>query len=99
MALNNLSTMTEFMKESKHKGFECEFYVKEGLLHTFADNKTFTPKDVRIVDIGRFEGESNPSDEAVIYLLSCKDGSKGILTNAYGTNYDEATNDFVKAVS
>ena len=28
MALNNLSTMTEFMKESKHKGFECEFYVK-----------------------------------------------------------------------
>lgn len=99
MALNNLTTMTEFIKDSKQKGFDREFYVKDEVLRSFSDDKNYTPENVHIVDIGRFEGESNPSDEAVVYLVSCDDGRKGILTNAYGASYDAATNDFMKAVS
>jgi hypothetical protein len=40
----------------------------------------------------RFEGESDPSDEAILYAISSeKHGLKGLLVNGYGVSSDPLT--------
>ena len=45
-------------------------------------------QDVRIVDHYRFEGTSDPDDMSVIYALEARDGTRGTLTDAFGTYAD-----------
>ena len=51
-----------------------------------------SPDDFEIDKVYRFEGESNPDDEAVVYALSSpKFGVKGVLVNGYGISADAAS--------
>jgi hypothetical protein len=57
------------------------------------------PDDFVIDKHYRFEGESDPADEAVVYAISSdKYNLKGILVNGYGASSDPLTDDMVKAL-
>ena len=45
-------------------------------------------EDFEIVQVYRYEGDSNPSDESTVYGIQSKDGTKGILVTAYGMYTD-----------
>lgn len=36
----------------------------------------------------RYEGDSNPSDSAIIYAITAKNGNKGVLIDSYGAYAD-----------
>ncbi|MDZ4756676.1 MAG: hypothetical protein SGJ10_00875 [Bacteroidota bacterium] len=44
--------------------------------------------DFEIVDVYRYEGDSDPADEAVVYAIESKTGVKGILVTGYGIYSD-----------
>jgi len=45
----------------------------------------------------RFEGESNPSDAAILYAISSnQDGLKGVLVNAYGIYSEPLTDEMME---
>jgi hypothetical protein len=52
------------------------------------DADKFTAEDFEIVDIYRYEGNSDPADEAAVYALESKTGKKGILVTGYGMSAD-----------
>jgi len=55
-------------------------------------NAILSPDDFEIDKIYRFEGESNPDDQAILYAISSpKFGVKGLLVNVYGISTDEAS--------
>jgi len=61
----------------------------------------YQTEQLKIVLVYRFEGESDPSDMAVIYLLHSDTDEKGFLFNAYGTYSDEDNqyyDDYIKRV-
>lgn len=62
----------------------------DGLIHS-AEGKPMPVYECAVDEIHRFEGESNPSDMAILYALSNVDGRKGLLVNAYGTYADAET--------
>ncbi len=83
--------------------------VKEGYTENFVAHKTgieaptakklYVPAEVRIVNFYRFEGESDPADNAVLYAIEAKDGTKGLLVDAYGGPYvDQRIGQFIKEV-
>lgn len=41
-----------------------------------------------IVDIYRYEGDTDPADEASVYAIQSKSGVKGILVTGYGASDD-----------
>jgi hypothetical protein len=65
-----------------------------------SDNeKEYYPADLTITKSYRFEGDSNPDDMAVLYLIHANDGEKGILIDAYGTYSNRDLSDFLKNVA
>jgi hypothetical protein len=78
------------MTALKRRGFTAEFIVDSEMLRVAGSGERFTPEDVRIRDFYRFEGTSDPSDMSVIYAIEANDGTRGTLTDAYGTYADPA---------
>ena len=62
-----------------------DFKYKDGQLICLQTKKHYAPNDMLILDSQRFEGMSNPSDMSALFVVRCKDGTKGMVTVAYGT--------------
>lgn len=71
----------------------------EGRLSTVDGKDQFTPDQVRIVNFYRFEGESNPDDMAILYVLETDTGAKGTVSDAYGAYSDQSVESFMKQVT
>jgi len=68
------------------------------LLTTMDSKQKFTPDQVQIVNFYRFEGESNPDDMAILYVLETSTGAKGTISDSYGPYADETIETFMKQV-
>ncbi|MCD2421576.1 hypothetical protein LQ567_02305 [Niabella pedocola] len=55
----------------------------------------YPPDAVSIRNFYRFEGESDPADSAILYLIQTHDGIKGTLLDAYGIYSDKGISNFV----
>jgi hypothetical protein len=65
------------------------------------NEKIYSPEDLVIVKSYRFEGESNPDDNAVLYLIEDRDGELATLLDSYGatSNYSgEEFDNFLRKV-
>ena len=90
-------TVTEAIKGLKTRGFTVDFNLHENCLVCHAEK--FDPKDFEIVEVYRFEGNSDPSDEAVVYGIESITGMKGVLVNGYGISADSLSSDMAKKLS
>ena len=90
-------TLSETMNGLKKDGYDMDFNIKDECIVCHQNNTILSPDDFEIDKVYRFEGESNPDDEAVLYALSSsKFGVKGILVNGYGISADEASSRLVE---
>lgn len=73
-------------------GYTHDFNVREACLVCHQLDMTLSPDDFVIDKVYRFEGASNPDDQAVLYAISSsKFNLRGTLVNGYGISADEAT--------
>lgn len=61
-------------------------------------DKSFKPGDVEIKHFYRFEGESDPGDNSIVYAIETKNGEKGTLIDSYGASNDPLISNFIKEV-
>lgn len=95
---NNMATLSTCMASILKLGYEENFKVKNGKLYAPSAEKAYHPASTHIDNFYRFEGASDPADNAVLYAITTDDGTKGMLLDAYGTYADEAVNKFIKDV-
>lgn len=95
---DNMSTLSGCMTSLLKKGYKENLQVKKAGMVVAGNDKTYQPKDVRIDNFYRFEGSSNPSDNAVLYAVRANDGTMGTLVDAYGSDADELVGSFVQEV-
>jgi len=81
----------------KARGYQKDFNLEENCIVCHEDK--YHPEDFEIVEIYRFEGNSDPGDEAVVYAIESKNGDKGILVSGYGISADEMSSDMAKKLS
>ena len=98
LAGDKMQTLSQCMNSLKEHGFNEEFIVTEKGLTSKDDQKSYRPDEIQIVDFYRFEGESSPSDSAILYAIETNDGSKGVLVDAYGVYADDIVTKFIGAV-
>ena len=86
------------MTDLKERGYTEDFQViKEGL-KALGSGKIYQEKDVKIIEHHRFEGVTNPDDMSIVYGLETSDGTKGILSDAYGVYSDPVIGNFITSV-
>jgi len=70
----------------KEKGYTEDFNLEENCL--VCGQQSYQAADFDIREVVRFEGPSDPADEAVVYGIESRNGIKGILVNGYGYSSD-----------
>ena len=97
----SMTTYSQVLNILPEKGYGNELNIKRAGASFDGSEKLFQPEQLKIIKVYRFEGESDPSDMAVIYLLHSDTDEKGFLLNAYGTYSDEDNqyyDEFIKRV-
>lgn len=93
--MKTLSACTNMLEA---RGFNTQFLVFEDGIKSVASDRVYKPMQVSIVDFYRFEGDSNPEDNAVIYAIEAISGERGLLIDAYGSEGDVDMSNFIVAV-
>jgi hypothetical protein len=58
----------------------------------------YKPEEVKIKNFYRFEGESDPADNTILYAIETTSGERGTLTDAYGPYSDSHVAKFIQDV-
>jgi len=90
-------TVSQAVDDLKQRGYTLDFNLKGSCLECGEQN--FNPKDFEITEFHRFEGNSDPGDEAVVYAIESHNGLKGILVNAFGVYSEPLSDDMIKKLS
>ncbi|WP_214071486.1 phosphoribosylpyrophosphate synthetase [Mucilaginibacter sp. dw_454] len=91
------ATISEAVEQLKAQGFTLDLSLEND--HFKADGAVYPADEFEIVDLYRYEGASDPADEATAYALTSKSGLKGILVTGYGaTADDEQAEETLKAL-
>jgi hypothetical protein len=93
-----MKDLTSCINQMKEEGYKEDFQVTKEGLHTFGKTKSYQAHQVRIVSFYRFEGESDPGDNTVLYVIETDDGTKGTLVDGYGAYADEHVSRFIVEV-
>lgn len=88
------ATVSEALDELRKQGFSTDFNIAENCL--VCGNGKFNADDFDIVDVYRYEGNSDPADEATVYAIQSKSGVKGVLVTGYGASSEDTSPDILK---
>jgi hypothetical protein len=82
-------TVSEAINNLKQQGFTIDFNLEKNCIAS--DTTRLNADEFDIVDVYRYEGNSDPADEAVVYAIESKTGLKGILVMGYGMYSDDVS--------
>lgn len=80
------------------EGYTEDFKVTDQGLESIQHTSHYKPEQIQVVNFFRFEGESDPDDNAILYVIETNDGTKGTLVDAYGVYNDPKVSKFMKDV-
>ena len=75
-------TVSEAVNGLKQRGFTLDFNLQENCL--VCQEHKFDVSNFEIVEFHRFEGNTDPADEAVVYAIESNNRLKGVLVSGYG---------------
>ncbi|MBL7723273.1 MAG: hypothetical protein JNK27_03950 [Chitinophagaceae bacterium] len=90
-------TLSEAVNGLKKRGFVTDFNLEENCLVCHGDKFDIT--DFEIVELHRFEGNTDPSDEAIVYAIESIKGTKGILVSGYGISAEGMSAEMARKLS
>ena len=88
------ATVTDAITQLRKQGYTLDFNLHKNRFKV--GEQEYTADEFEIVDLYRYEGASDPGDEATVYALASKSGIKGVLVSGYGTSADEAAEETLK---
>ncbi len=76
--------VAEALEVFKGQGYTNHFSFKEdGISYT---GGIYMPEELKIVDVYRYEGDSDPDEESAVYVMISREGIKGVLVTGYGVS-------------
>lgn len=95
--MESYDTLVEAIDALKKQGYTEDFNLKPDCIECRQGELSLSPKDFQIDKSFRFEGNTDPDDESIIYAISSdKENLKGILVNAYGVYSEPLMDEMVK---
>jgi hypothetical protein len=93
-----MNTLSACINKVIGEGYKECFKVTSRGLYSTSTSRYYRPEQVQVLNFFRFEGQSDPADNAILYVIETSDGLKGTLVDAYGTYSDGYTGRFMAEV-
>ena len=93
--MKSLSSLTNKMVLN---GYDDDFKITDNGLKSLKTEKIYQPDQINIINFFRFEGQSDPNDNTIMYVIETADGLKGTLIDAYGPYADRKLAEFMNQV-
>ena len=90
-------TVTEAINNLQLRGYTYDFKVNKDCLFCDEKDVNLKPADFEVDEVYRFEGNSDPGDENVVYAISSANSDlRGILVMAFGTYAEEVSSELLQ---
>ena len=84
-----MTTLSSVLEKLRLKKRDNEFKMTaDGF--GIGNGKYYSPDQLKIIKTYRFEGDSDPADSSIIYLIEAQNGLIGYSMDAYGVYSDHA---------
>jgi hypothetical protein len=94
MQQHHETSLLETLEKLRKEGYTEDFNIRFDSL--ICGDVCLVPSQFEVDQTFRFEGNTNPSDEAILYAISSLDGKiKGVVVNSYGVYSDDMTDDLM----
>lgn len=100
--MRNYETVSEAVNDLVKRGYTTDFNIHENgeCLICQKGETSLSPEDFEIDETHRFEGQTDPGDEMIVFAISSKKSDiKGLVVNAYGIYSDSSAAKVVKHLS
>lgn len=98
--MNDLTTLSEVLNQLRLEGYTTDFNANTNSLKSHAHELELHPDEFIVDRHYRFEGMTDPADEAVVYAISSeKHELKGVLVNGYGIYSDPISDDLMRTLN
>ena len=92
-------TVSQAISDLAKRGYTIDFSLHPDKMVVPGDNSgiSLSPDEFRIDEVYRFEGETDPGDEMIVFAVSSPDHRvKGIVVNAFGMYQNSQNSNLVK---
>jgi len=87
---DRMTTLSQVMARLAQRGIHREYRMdEEGNMKLDNSDRTYEPANLTILRTYRFEGDSNPADNVVLYVVKDHERNIGFILDSYGaeSNY------------
>lgn len=85
---------------SKERGFTIDFNLEGPCITCTGPNPSerlhLYPEEFQVVEVHRFDGQTDPDERAVLYMIESNTGLRGTFLTTYGTYVDGASADMLR---
>lgn len=93
--MRSYETLTEALSDLSSRGYTHSFELTSNKIICSDLDLSLNPDEFEITEVYRFEGDSNPDDEEIVYAVSSKKGVKGVIVSAFGIYADVISSDLI----
>ncbi|HEX6332715.1 MAG TPA: hypothetical protein VFZ78_00735 [Flavisolibacter sp.] len=90
-------SVSHAIEELMKRGYTEDFNLRGDAL--VCKSQQFAHDEFEITEVIRFEGDSDPGDEAIVYGIESANGLKGILVNGYGYSSEPVGEEIARKLS
>lgn len=95
--MKSYTTLSEAVNDLQKRGYTTDFKLCSDGIECPVQEIKLHPDHFEIVESYRFDGMTDPADEAIVYAIESKDGRmKGMLINGYGIYTDSLSDEMLK---
>ncbi len=97
--MNEMTTLSRVLTVLRERGYTEDFNLSNTCLVCQGNSLQVFPEEFVVDKHYRFEGPSDPGDEAIVYAISSTTHNiKGVLVDGYGIYSDKVSDEMIKAL-
>lgn len=100
MNMKEKGTLSQTMNMLRtEEGYEEDFNLLDEKLECKSKDEKFDIDEFKVDKVYRFEGASNPADNAILYAITTTNGRKGVLVDGYGYSSGQISEEMTKKLN
>ena len=94
--MKSYDSLVDALDDLRKRGYEADFEPQSNCLYCRELDMRLSEQEFTIDEVYRFEGNSDPDDNTILYALTSPSGVKGIIVDGYGASSDNISFEMAK---